>query len=619
MYSLSERDAEIHMTDSKSARCVIVTHARACAAGTKNRKHLERQCVVISPSIEILSSTTDATLKFRDRAGELRVDPDAALYVRDDQLYLRSKPLAADLLARNLTQEILIIFIEQVQQIARVWLRVDTVDLFEKWELEEPERRLSAFGLPPTDSVLVSTGELVTAIIRRVAKLDRELISAQSDNFLGAPPILVPLVTHVAALTAEENLKFPVQLKRIADHFRQILRESASPIKIERILRNHLETWSEAQGRRYAFLDGGVARVLGLPGGEPTALRVGVYCVRAGDFSLQTRETWNLVPFVVGDIVDRAESPPIPDGWTTDVRRLAEAARYTLESLTGLNFADKYPDLATMFMHGPLVNQFTMYDEGEPNFIPYMDAEFLQKWNVTEEDIKRVFPDLPGAPGGGKMWRQFMAVYGLVVRRLNEHAVPVVGVVERSAGRWLAEAVLDGAIGAHLIKEGYKRKVIDLLKKYNISDDFLFGCVLEEGEYLTPVIIPKNNPRRAREQWQAVVAAYPHPHGTVLKTSASTFPFRIEMNVAAAKNSANVVRMIYHTARLLPRYAFPVGLDIVDRYAKVPDWLSRGVSAQLGGAVLRRAVAQGDAQLVVQVRQFLAHTPRDFFYRPTNI
>ncbi len=194
--------------------------------------------------------------------------------------------------------------------------------------------------------------------------------------------------------------------------------------------------------------------------------------------------------------------------------------------------------------------------------------------------------------------------------------VPFVGVVERSAGSWLAQAVLNQAVAAGIVKEFYKRKVMILLKRYNVSDDFLFGCVLAEGEYLTPTQIPKNEVRRARDIWQPVVAQYARPFATLLKTTEVSFPFRVEMNLSGNTQEAKVMRILYHTARLLPRYAFPVGLDIVDKYAKVPDWLSKNVSARIAARVLNRTIAEGDARLVTQVRKLLAHTPRDFFYRP---
>ena len=194
------------------------------------------------------------------------------------------------------------------------------------------------------------------------------------------------------------------------------------------------------------------------------------------------------------------------------------------------------------------------------------------------------------------MWRQFMAVYGYIIMRICESNVPFMGVVERGPGIWLATAVLEHAVSAKVVTADYKRKVMNLLKRYGITDEFLFGCVLGEGEYITPVAIAKNEPRRARESWKAVVGQYPKPYATILKTTDVTFPFRVEMNPAARDQGANLVRLLYHTARLLPRYAFPVGLDIVDKYAKVPVWLSRNISARLAASVLNRAMAEGNAE-----------------------
>ncbi len=74
--------------------------------------------------------------------------------------------------------------------------------------------------------------------------------------------------------------------------------------------------------------------------------------------------------------------------------------------------------------------------------------------------------------------------------------------------------------------------------------------------------------------------------------------------------------LVYHTSRLLPEYAFPVGLDIVDKYARVPDWLSKGVSAAIAAQVLAKAVTTGQPRVLQQVRKLLAQSPRDFYFRP---
>ena len=607
------------MSHQKAGRFIVAVDGHWCSSGGKNRKLLDKQSFPLGAHSENLSPAAELTLRFRDGTGKLRIDTSANIHVHEDQVMLHSGAWSSALSAeRCLDDTVIIVFVEHVQGVARMWIHCDRTGIFQSLNAKYPELRLEAFELPPVTSTLVDSEDLITTIVRTVTISDRELTAPHTDNFLRAPPILVPLATHVAGLSADENLRFPLQLKKLSDHFRQLLQEQSSSLKIEKIERNHLDAWAEAQGKRYAFLDGGVARVLGLPGGEPTAMRVGIYCSRAGDVSMLSREQWSLVPFVLGDILDRETSPPIPEDRSTDVRRLAEAARYTLEALAAVRYADRTADLQMLFVHGPLINQFAMYDEGEPNFIPYLRTDFLEQWGISESDLLRLIPEIPQEFGGKRMWRQFMAVYGYLALALYNHARPIVGVVERSAGRWLAEAVLDGAVRGKVIKESYKKKAIELLRKYGISDDFLFGCVLDEGEYITPKKIFKNNPRRARDRWQEVVGRYPHPEATVLKTSSMSFPFRVEMNAAAFACRTEVMKMIYHTARLLPRYAFPVGLDIVDRYAKVPDWLSKGVSARLGAVVLERAMAQGDARVIAQLRQFLAHTPRDFFYRPQS-
>jgi hypothetical protein len=118
-------------------------------------------------------------------------------------------------------------------------------------------------------------------LLRHIQAEDPKLFTIHTEKFLNAPHLLVPLLSHLASLSAEDNLKFPVQLRRLSDQFRSILEMEASPLRINKVVRNHLETWAEADKKQFAFLDGGVAKIAGLPGTEPTALRVGVYCVRA--------------------------------------------------------------------------------------------------------------------------------------------------------------------------------------------------------------------------------------------------------------------------------------------------------------------------------------------------
>jgi hypothetical protein len=548
-------------------------------------------------------------VKFRERGATVVTDGLAHLETLGDHFYIKSERLSAWLRASEPQGRLVLFFFEGTKEDARCVVLIWDRGLLGALEEEE---RLAMYGLPPTDAVLVEVEHLVSTIYEAAAEQDRVLFAAHADRFLDSPNIIVALFSHLMSIRTEDNIRFPIQVKKIAEQLRAQLEGRAGEPRIERIQRSHLDLWAEVQGRRFSFLDGGAARIGSLPGLSPLALRVGVYSVRPGVDEECGRESWTMKPYVVADLLDSERRP----AERADQRRLQEAARYTLEPLTGLLHLRRFSDVSALFIHGPLVNQFTQYDEGEPNYIPFLAPEFLSTVGITRDEIEGKVGHLP-SDRAGPMWNQFMAVYAYVMLAVQEAGVPIAGVVERPTGRAITYAVLFELEEQGAFTAAYTRKVKEILEQFEITDDFLFGCMLREGEYLTPVRVEKNIPRRARPSWGLVVRQYPKPAAMLIKSEATNFPFRVEMNDAGLRESTFVARFLYHTARLLPRYAFPVGLDIADKYAKIPDWLSRGVSAELSAAVLRQAMKTGDPHLVTQLRLFLARGPRDFFYRPT--
>lgn len=475
----------------------------------------------------------------------------------------------------------------------------------------EDEQRLQSYGLPPVDTTVVDAPSLVELFHESLSDEDPSLFAVHADRFLESPSILVALFSHLMSIRTEDNIKFPIQVKKIAEQLRAILDGRSQEPRIERVDHSHLDLWAEVEGKQFSFLDGGAARIGAIRSLSPMALRVGIYTVRPG-IEGQQRETWMMKPYVVADILDKQRRPqerPNP-------RRLQEAARYTLEAITGAQHVRNSPDTSALLMHGPLINQFAEYDEGEPNYLPFLSPDFLAKVGITQNDVEERLTALP-SDGGSSLWNQFMAIYGYVMMLVNEAPVPIAGVVERPTGRSVATALLAELQDQGAFTAAYTHRVSEILEEYDITDDFLFGCLLRQGEFLTPVRVQKNRPHKARPRWTATVRQYPDPSSLLIKSEESHFPIRVELNQAARRSAHFMARFLYHTARLMPRYAFPVGLDIADRYAKIPDWLSRGVSAELSAAVLNQAIRTGDAHLVAQLRLFLARGPRDFFFRPT--
>ncbi len=46
-------------------------------------------------------------------------------------------------------------------------------------------------------------------------------------------------------------------------------------------------------------------------------------------------------------------------------------------------------------------------------------------------------------------------------------------------------------------------------------------------------------------------------------------------------DQVEILRRVCRYADLLPGYAFPIGLDIVDKYARIPPWMTAGFEAQI--------------------------------------
>lgn len=581
-------------------------------AGSHPKHIAKKDLCPIGRRASHLNVRCELLVKVRDQSGRIRLDDSAELRQVGDEYFIKSAPLCRILAERD-AQELVAFFVEGTPTQARAVVELWDEAFLTAVQHSDPTLRLPAYGLPPRDATSVDSPRLLRAIYRAAVAQDRELFAPHASQFLDSPSILVSLLERVTDLRSEDNVNFSIQVKKIAEQIRTLLGEGNGTIALKEIKRSHLDLWAEMQDQRIAFLDGGVARIPGLANLEPRALRVGIYAVTPGVVDHREREQWSMSPYVIGDLLDPERRPAEP----TDPRRLLEAARYVLEPLTGLRFLREGPGAAILLLHGPLVNQFLMYDEGEPNFIPFVDPDFLHKMGVERSQVEAAFEDLPIDGGTGEsLWNQFMAVYGYVLRMVMQHSVPIVGVVERGTGRPLSISLLSSLLRDRVVTEAYVKRVETLLAKYDISDDFLFGCILREGEYLTPIEIQKNSPRRARERWKPVVRVYPRPKATMIKTAEMRFPFRVEFNSRAAEDHPLLLSLIFHTSRLLPQYAFPVGLDIADKYAKVPDWIARGVSAELSASVLRRAIKSGDARLVAQVRQLLSKSPRDFFFRP---
>src|SRR5262249_54025206 len=137
------------------------------------------------------------------------------------------------------------------------------------------------------------------AVYTLLAKSDPELFSVNAQRFLATPHILTYLFAHVMSLSSQENISYISTLRLIADQLRVLL----AP-RIMKIEKNHHKLWHTFYGERLSFLDGGVSRIVSLPGTEPMGIRVGIYTVTPGERDPEKRESWHLDSYVIGDVVN---------------------------------------------------------------------------------------------------------------------------------------------------------------------------------------------------------------------------------------------------------------------------------------------------------------------------
>lgn len=360
--------------------------------------------------------------------------------------------------------------------------------------------------------------------------------------------------------------------------------------------------WPGLKGKTFAFVDGGVASIE-LPSAAPIGIRVGSYVVRPGD-NTDHRERFNVELALVDDLF--SDDGVLFDDDFEDIAKLRDAARMTCETAAALRLAretgGRRPD--AIILHGPLVNPVSPYGlEGFPSFGLQACRTFLadETWN-GEDDA-----------------RKFVSLYLDVLKALRATGTPVVGAVERSIGRdpVLLRRLLDRLHDDGVLKNDEAKKVEREVIAYGLNDASLLDVVLAAGEYTTPIPVMRQGPEsKWPEAWKRWIRDYPNAMTTYLKPSALVMPFRVEAFEDIDGFEA-VLDLILHTSRLLPSYGFPVGLDIVDKFAKVPSWMSRSVKGQHQVVLLRRALESGDTRVIAFAKRVLVAKGRDWLFRPT--
>jgi hypothetical protein len=420
-------------------------------------------------------------------------------------------------------------------------------------------------------------------------------------------------------------------------------------------------SWEKVQDEVVTFIDGGVGQVQ-ISGQVPILLRVGSYCVRTGERQVAEREQFGYYPVILGDL----------EGGSKDRRDFVDIVRITAELLGGLSALERTPDLRVLMFHGPLVytvwhymghTPFTERDidlflhqyASDTTLGQYLKEDFLKEAKVfiypkitdrSDEWVKkRIFEPLA--------WMSFL-YRRLIQKARQRNPIPIiVGVVEREGGlREFSETILLERVFRglrHKEKENYFNEMYGrtdltseeaLLSRLGYTDTLLLAMLLQPGEYSEYWEMSKQYNKLSRSDMALPGEAgtsrvdfsilrpntkdfigFPRVHGCYLKVSETTEPIRIEVfKDLGTEQIEEATRRAYLYARLLPGYGFPVGLDIVDKHAHVPNWLTEAYSKlirhHLGVSLQRGEISDTEMRKILVQAIYMTH--RDWLFRPKS-
>lgn len=417
-------------------------------------------------------------------------------------------------------------------------------------------------------------------------------------------------------------------------------------------------TWKDVQHELVTFIDGGVGEVQ-FASQVPILLRVGSYAVKTGERNLAEREQFGYYPVILGDL----------EGGSKDRKDYIDIVRITAELLGALSALRRNPDLRMLMLHGPLVYLVGNYTGHTPftendidiflrNYAEDPDASQQLKEEFLEEARVDVYPELAEGMARELYHRRLfepVSWIGFLYRKLVEEAkkrdpVPIIaGVVERGSQKQFSQNVLLRRVFQGLrskeredyFNEMYGRQDLTtekaLLDRLGYTDSLLLSMLLEPGQYSEPWDMEKYEGLRggtAMLNWEARPTvfnwsylkssgshSFPEVRAAYVSVNETTQPIRIEVFPELGEDQIEeAIQRAYLYASLLPGYGFPVGLDVVDKHAKVPNWLTSaydklirhhlGVSLQSGEIT--------DAEMRRIIIQSIYMTKRDWIFRPES-
>ena len=410
---------------------------------------------------------------------------------------------------------------------------------------------------------------------------------------LEAQPYIFYLISSASLLIAKDIRKeFITLTNNVSSKIRQIGNAGRSSFKIYNV---NPPNWKSLKGEVVCFIDGGVGQSE-IFSKIPLIIRSGIFKVITGEKDIDKREKFEIYPTLVGDL----------ENVKKDSSDYISVTRIIVELLSALKVIEdaEYQDTDILILHGPIcyrLSQYSAHYIGEDDIeriINYASTEPKNKAREVINDFKKncnkclIKTSWCDEFSKNKIIRA-VCLIKFILKKIfdksekNSFKPLIYGVVERSKlTEYTRKIIMPQLIlndpnflnNYKLSPSKYPEKDIErLLKKTNYHDALLLSIILREGEYTAPFL--------AEERYKGfksdlegmglnLLSDLPFKY-SYLKVKQNTIPIRIEFPAFYTDNEIKeIIDRAFIYSKLLPNYAFPIGLDIVDKFAKVPQWMT---------------------------------------------
>lgn len=397
-------------------------------------------------------------------------------------------------------------------------------------------------------------------------------------------------------------------------------------------------TLESLRGRIVASFDGGQGSAM-MGSVTPFLLRGVTYSVRIGD-QTSDRESFEPSRFYLNRLTN---------GSLGTGQDLLGAIQLLFELKCVLK-AIQEKKFDYFLMHGPLVRSLGQYSNYQ---VSYRDVESIFDdqllFKEFQKDLEDRNKDVVIRKGSETLKGDYpyFAAVSFVLRKLLETAeerrVILCGVVERSRSTEVLQRVIfdnfdqlykqnaswfGKATGYSLEspqpleKIRYTKKFIDNL---GYTDPLLLGVMLQMGEYTEPIPGRANKSQSDNRELgldtgfisglEELTSIIPNYSFSYIRTSPFNLPFRVEFPAwLSPKDHEKIMASVFAFSQFLPRYAFPINLDTVDKLAKVPQWLSQAMQGMILQEIYESKLK--DAPQGLDYSLLLGEKMRDWDLRP---